>query len=166
MEGKCIVSSCGKAASKCCGSCGLVQYCSVECQKEDWKKHHKKEECVNMKKLASVSLTEKEINNVAERISCVSGRLEFIGEAKMSTDVFKECIDFVRDRLGRLDCDKSRSLIGDGVRLSHLTICNLLVNLGQIYFRMVHTSESDNHVISYTSEARELLVQEIGRAHV
>ena len=72
MEGRCIVSGCGKAASKCCGSCGFVRYCSAECQKEDWKKHHKKLECVNMTKLSSVSLTEEEINAVVKKITNIS----------------------------------------------------------------------------------------------
>ena len=87
MEEKCIVISCGKAASKCCGSCGMVRYCSVECQKDDWKQHHKKDECVNMKKLASLNLTEEEIVDVVNKISCICGRLEGIGEAMRSSDI-------------------------------------------------------------------------------
>ena len=159
MEGKCIVSRCGQAASKCCGLCGLVRYCSVECQKEDWKKHHKKEECVSMKRLASVNLTEKEIKDVADRISCICGRHLLLGEAKSSIDLYKECLDIVRDHLGRLYCDDSRSLTGDGVRLNHLIICRLLVDLGNVYFDMARSSETDRHCMSYLSEARELLVQ-------
>ena len=89
MKGKCIVRNCGKAASKCCGSCGLVRYCSIKCQKEDWKKHHKKEECVSMKKLASVSLTEVEIGDVADKIKSICVRHEGIGEAKSSIDLYK-----------------------------------------------------------------------------
>ena len=148
------MSSCGKAASKCCGSCGFVPYCSVECQKEDWKKHHKKNECVSMKKLASVPLTEQEIHEVAIKISRISERLEGTGESKRSINMNKECLDFVRDRLSRLEDD---SLIRIGVRL--ITICMVLINLGQVYFYMARSSESDHHCISYTSEARELLVQ-------
>ena len=83
MVGKCIVSSCGKAASKCCGSCGWVLYCSIKCQKEDWKKGHKKLECVNMKKLYSVSLTEEEINAVVDKMTIISDRHWDIGEVKM-----------------------------------------------------------------------------------
>ena len=159
MEGICIVSSCGKAASKCCGSCGLVQYCSIACQKGDWKKHHKKKECVSMKKLASVNLTEEEIYDVADRISCICGRHLGTGETKSSIDMYKECLDFVRDRLGRLDCDHSRGLTGDGVRLTNLTICRLLVNLGKVYFGIAPSSETDSSSMSYLSEARELLLQ-------
>ena len=159
MEGICIVSSCGYSASKCCGSCGLVRYCSVECQKEDWKKGHKKKECVSMSKLASANLTEEEISDVTDRISCISRRHLVIGEAKSSIDLYKECLDFARDRLGRLNCDNSRSLTGDGVRLNHLMICRLLVDLGQVYFHIARSSESDDHGLSYISEARELLVQ-------
>ena len=159
MEEKCIVSSCGKAASKCCGSCGMVRYCSIECQKDDWKQHHKKDECVNMKKLASLNLTEEEIVDVVNKISCICGRLEGIGEAMRSSDIYKYCLNFARDRLGRLDCDGSPSLMRDGVRLNHLTICRLLINLGLVYFGMACSSESDSYCISYLSEARELLVQ-------
>ena len=159
MEGICIVNGCGKAASKCCGSCGLVRYCSVECQKEDWKKIHKKKECVSMKKLASVSLTEEEMRDVADRISCICGRHLGIGETKSSIDMYKECLDFVRDRLDRFDCDHSRGLTGDGVGLNHLTICRLLVDLGKVYFDMGRSSETDSHCIFYLSEARELLLQ-------
>ena len=159
MQGKCIVSSCGKAASKCCGACGLVRYCSTDCQTDDWKKHHKKAECVNMKKLSTVSLTEKEIAGVAGRVSNISVRLVAVGEPERSVDLFKECIKFVRDRLSQLDCHDSRNLTGDGVRLNHLMICGLLVDLGEVYFHMPSSSETDNLAISYISEARELLVQ-------
>ena len=159
MEGKCIVSCCGKAASKCCGSCGLVRYCSVECQKEDWKKGHKKLECVNMKKLSSVSLAEEEIESVVDKITNISDRLLANGEHERNIDLLKERINFVGDRLGRLDCKDSRSMIRDGVKLNDITICHLLVNLGQVYFNMASSCETDNHAISYLSEARELLVQ-------
>ena len=153
MEGTCIVSSCGKAASKCCGSCGVIRYCSVECQKEDWKKHHKKEECVNMKKLSDVTLTENELSSVANKLSCMCGRLKTIREGWRIIHLLREFIDFVRNRLGRLDRKDSRSLIGD------LIISSLLINLGDVYFEMQRSFENDSHVISYMSEARELLMQ-------
>ena len=115
MEGKCIVINCGKAASKCCGSCGWVRYCSVECQKEDWKSCHKKKECVNFKNLSSVSLTEEEINAVVNRMTNIYYRLSANGEDERNIDLLKECIDFVQDHLGRLDCKDSHSMIGDGM---------------------------------------------------
>ena len=159
MKGKCIVSSCGKAASKCCGSCGLVRHCSVECQKEDWKEHHKIFECVNMKKLSSVSLTEEEIYVVVDKIKIISCRLFANGEHERNIDLLKECIDFVRDSFCRLDCKDSHSMIRDGVKFNDITICHLLVNLGHVYFSMASSSETSNHAISYLSEARELLMQ-------
>ena len=112
-----------------------------------------------MKKLASVSLTEEEIRDVADRISCISRRHLGIGEAKSSIDLYKECLAFVRDRLGQLYCDDSRSLTGDGVKLNHLIICRLLFDLGTVYIDMPCSSETDSHCISYLSEARLLLVQ-------
>ena len=75
MKGKCIVSGCGNLASKYCGSCGWVRYCGVECQKGDWKQRHKKRECVNMKKLSSLSLSEGQIEDVSDKVSRISGRL-------------------------------------------------------------------------------------------
>ena len=159
MKVKCIVSSCRNAGSKCCGACGLVQYCSIECQKEDWKKHHKKRECVNMKKLSSVTLTEREVNEVADKVSCMSARLSAAGEDGKCIVLLKECIDFTRDRLGRLDRNSSRSLIGDGWQLNSFVLCRLIFNLGDIYFNIPSSSESDSLAISYTLEARQLLVQ-------
>ena len=159
MERKCVVSSCSKEASKCCGSCGLVRYCSVECQIEDWKRRHKKLECVNVKKLSSVSLTEEEIYTVAHKTVSISQRLLANGEDERSIGLLKECLVFAQDRLGRLNCKDSRGMIGDGVKLNHLTICRLLVNLGEVYYGMASSSESDSYCISYLSEASELLVQ-------
>ena len=159
MEGKCIVRGCGKAASKCCGSCGFARYCSIECQKDDWKKVHKKFECVNMKKLASAILTEEEISDVGDRISWICGRHLAIGEARRSGDIYMMCIDFVRRNLGPSDRDDSHRLTGDHVRPNHITLCRLLASLGQIYFHMARSPEIDSYCISITSEARELLVQ-------
>ena len=152
MKGKCIVSSCGKAASKCCGSCGWVRYCSTDCQKRDWKEHHKKDECINMNKLSSVTLTEVEIIDVADRVSNISVRLLANGEDARSIDLLRKGIDFARDHLGRLDRRHT-------VKADSITISDLLVKLGRIYyFNMQGSSENDNHAISCFSEARELLV--------
>ena len=106
-----------------------------------------------MKKLSTTALTENEINDVANKISRMCGRLKIIGEDGRIIHLLKEFMDFVRDRLGRLDSEDSRSLIGD------LTISRLLVHLGDIYFDMQRSYENDSHVISYMSEARELLMQ-------
>ena len=159
MEGKCIVSNCGNAASKSCGSCGWVRYCSAECQKEDWKKHHKKEECVNMKKLSRVSLTELEIDAVVYRITFISDRLSANGEDERNIDLLKEGIAFVRDRLSRLDVNDSHGLIGDCAKHVNFMMCRLLLKLGNIYYKMPRSSVIANHAISYISEARELLIE-------
>ena len=73
--------------------------------------------------------------------------------------MLKECIDFVRDHLGRVDCNDSHSTIGDGVKLNNIAICRLLVKLGNFCFLISRSCETGNHAISYLSEARELLVQ-------
>ena len=112
-----------------------------------------------MKKLALVNLTEDEIDDMSRRISYISYRLKGIGEAKRSVDIYMECIDFVRDRLGRLGCDDSLSLTGDDLRLNHFIICRLLIDLGTVYLQMACSSGTDSRCISYLSEARELLLQ-------
>ena len=43
--------------------------------------------------------------------------------------------------------------------MGDVIICRLLVNLGNIYFDMQRSSENDSYVMSYMSEARELLMQ-------
>ena len=154
MEAKCIVSSCGKAASKCCGSCVVIRYCSSECQKDDWKLHHKKEECVNMRKLSTVSLTGKEISDVAYKVSNMAYRLSVTGETKKSIDLLKEGIEFVRVRRGRLDRNDPFLLAGD-----NLMLCRLLVDLGNIYLNMPTSSEIATLAISYLSDAHQMLVQ-------
>lgn len=35
----CAALGCAKAGQFQCSSCKLVRYCSVSCQKEDWKRH-------------------------------------------------------------------------------------------------------------------------------
>ena len=159
MEGKCIVSSCGKARSKFCGSCGLVRYYSIETQRDDWNEHHKKLECGSMKKLSSASFTEKEINDVADRIMDFSDRLSADGKDEKSIYQLDGCIVFVRDSLRRLDSNDPCSMTGDGVKLNNIPLCRLLVKLGHTYYNMPSSSETDNHAINYLSEARELLVQ-------
>ena len=67
----------------------MVRYCSVECQKEDWKRGHKTKECVNMSKLASANLTEEEISDVADKISSICDRHMGIGETKSSIDLYE-----------------------------------------------------------------------------
>ena len=114
---------------------------------------------MSIKKLASVNLNEKEINVVVDKVSCISERFLAIGDFKGSIDINRECLEFVRGSLGRLDFDDSPSLMRDGVRLNHLIICRQLVNLGEVYSRITRSSETDSHWISNMSEARELLMQ-------
>ena len=114
---------------------------------------------MNMKKLSSVSLTEEKFTEVVYKMLIISYRLSANGEDERNIDLLKECIDFVRDRLGRLDCKDSHSMIGDSVKLNNIRLCRLLVDLGLVYFKMARSSESDNHGISYLFEAREMLVQ-------
>ena len=159
MKGKCIVSGCGNFASKYCGSCGWVRYCGVECQKGDWKQRHKKRECVNMKKLSSLSLSEGQIEDVSDKVSRISGRLSSVGETESNIDLLNECIAFARDRLSRLLLKDSPRLKIDILKLDSLIICRLLINLGDIYYNMTPSADIDNHAVSYTSEARELLMQ-------
>ena len=159
MVGKCIVSTCGNAASKFCGSCGVVRYCSIECQKDDWKKLHKREECVNMKKLFSKTLTSEQIDEVIKGVSRMADRLLAAGESESIINLLKECIDFTRDHLGRLNRKNSHSSVEDGVKVNDMRIIRLLVLVGQLYANLPRSPENDRHAISYSSEARELLMQ-------
>ena len=41
-KGPCSNSGCDKAGTKSCSGCQVVKYCGAKCQKEDWKRGHKK----------------------------------------------------------------------------------------------------------------------------
>ncbi|VEU35391.1 unnamed protein product [Pseudo-nitzschia multistriata] len=41
-DGPCAVEGCKNTGSRLCGRCRNVGYCSVECQRRDWKDRHKK----------------------------------------------------------------------------------------------------------------------------
>jgi len=45
---------------KACSGCRFVQYCSKECQKKDWKGHHKYEECKVFKVIRDESIAKME----------------------------------------------------------------------------------------------------------
>lgn len=50
MENKC--NNCFKKANKICSQCKLVNYCSKECQKNDWKVH--KHKCIKRRPIDDI----------------------------------------------------------------------------------------------------------------
>ena len=85
MNEACMKSNCGNAASKCCGSCGCVWYCSSECQKEDWKEIHKRH-CVDVKKLSSTYLNEIDYRKALERMEGIGECLKSVNRKGNSDD--------------------------------------------------------------------------------
>ena len=159
MEGKCIVSNCGNAASKCCGLCGWIRYCSVGCQRADWKQCHKRDECVSLKLLATESLSEDEIEVVADKMSHMSTRLSAAGDPVRGVDLLKSCIEFARLRFGQLNRKDSPRLTGESAKLNKLTICNLLIDLSIVYDDLTTSFGNQNHGISIALEAHQLLLE-------
>lgn len=159
MEGKCIVKSCSGAASKCCGSCGWARYCSIKCQKEDWKAGHKMKQCINIKTLILVPLSEKEIDLVATKMTTSFFRLEAAGELSRGVTLLKECLEFTRNRLDQLHNNDSHSSNKNGKQHINMTTIKLLLQLSFVHRDMSPSSESEDYALSYSLEAREMMVR-------
>ena len=80
MADSCCMVGCGSLGTKSCGACGVVSYCSVECQKGDWKVH--KHSCINMNKLPTTFLPLSELRKYGKKIDAQASILQSQGKVK------------------------------------------------------------------------------------
>ena len=156
MQDVCIKSNCGNAASKCCGSCGGVWYCSSECQKDDWKEVHKSE-CVDVKKLSAIELTGAEIVKVANKMLKAADRLGSSGLTMRAVDSLEKCVVFARHHLRDSIPGKQYFILRNGTEVDNEMICHIYESL-VIFYASFSQAEHSDRMLPFVSEARRLLV--------
>mmetsp|Transcript_22900 Transcript_22900/g.54054 ORF Transcript_22900/g.54054 Transcript_22900/m.54054 type:complete len:195 (+) Transcript_22900:85-669(+) len=74
VQKPCAFSKCDQAASNLCSRCRKVAYCSVDCQRKDWKARHKKECKTSLPSFVN-SITKKKITSypIGTTIEMVGG---------------------------------------------------------------------------------------------
>ena len=158
MQDICIKSNCGNAASKSCGSCGGVRYCSSECQKNDWKEVHKNE-CVDVKKLFAMDLTEIEIKKAVYKMLKVVERLESLGQETRAIDSCEKCVVFAQHHLGDNIPGKQYFILRNGTKVDSELMCVIYQYLVRLYERILRPGlDVANRMFPFVSEARRLLV--------
>ena len=77
MVDKCRKNGCSNAGTKYCGACGLACYCTVECQKEDWRVH--KAMCVDVNKLPEKLIDIDKVLNTIRKVMALGTIFETEG---------------------------------------------------------------------------------------
>ncbi|CAG8827986.1 34952_t:CDS:2, partial [Gigaspora margarita] len=72
-----------------CSGCGRVNYCSKECQKNDWKNGHR-QQCATLKGATLKGETLKEANNKGETLKEANNKGETLKEANNNGETLKE----------------------------------------------------------------------------
>ena len=98
MAHSCCMVGCGSFGTKSCGACGVASYCSVECQKGDWKVH--KHSCIDMKKLPTTFLSVSEINKNIMKIFAQVDRLQSQGKVKETITLLQKYLAFIEHQYG------------------------------------------------------------------
>lgn len=118
---------------------------------------HHKSECVNATKLYSPSLTDVKINEMLQKMIRMEKRLRAIGDMDSVIDSLKRTLAFTRHHIGNHASGISRGL----VKVDNYIMCQTLTSLAEAYNDKSSSFERGNDIISYASEARQLLLKRV-----
>ena len=161
MSDVCINGNCGRPASKSCGSCGCVWYCSSNCQKDDWKKIHRRRECFDTRKLLSPAhLNAIEIKETIAKMVSIASRLEELQLPTRSIEVCKKNLAFARHYLIDDAEGLSYGLTRNGEKVDNIEICeDVLLLIVKTYDHLPLSSGKIDHALPYALEMRQLLLE-------
>ena len=154
----CVNEDCGAAASSSCGACGLVWYCSSQCQKEDWKENHKKE-CLDRKKLSSILTNSLDVETIVLRMLSISNRLLIINHVSKGIEIGEKCLAFLQRQCGSTIPGTCYCMMQNGTKVDNYLHVQNLAFLSELYDSIPESVETDDRIIFYASESLRLYLQ-------
>ena len=98
MADRCHLVGCDSVGTKRCSACEVASYCSVSCQREDWKVH--KRSCVNISKLPTTLLPLSELNKSMAKMYDLQDILESQGRVKEAITLLERYLEFLEHQYG------------------------------------------------------------------
>jgi tetratricopeptide (TPR) repeat protein len=158
----CDTPGCNELGLKHCSSCRDASYCSVKCQKDDWKTH---------KKTCSKRMPEKllpicEVVQVIKRSFDQGMKFKFQGRADAAIEVLENAVAFVDNQIGPRIVGETYRIRRNGDRVNNwqsvtMPVCLLLIQLTSLLIDLRTTAAFDRALIHGT-EARELIEPQRG----
>ena len=154
----CVSGTCTNVASKRCGSCGFVPYCSSTCQKVDWKANHKKD-CVNLKKISSELLTTIEIEEALGKMMSLIVHLRDRGQLESAIDASKSCLTFAKHQCGKRLHGTIFYMTQNGTTIDVIHICRIIVTMAGMLLHLKTISlELEDQLFEDLLYARQMLL--------
>ena len=153
----CSRRDCKQSGSKFCSACRSACYCSVTCQKRDWKHH--KTSCV--KKLPANFLHIDEVSKAIKKSFDRAIALKAEGEESEAIEVLETVLAFAQYQFGPRLPGKSHRIRNNGDHIDNwrvvtMPLCLMLMQLTSLYIDQ-RTSVSFDRALFHAVEARELI---------
>lgn len=158
----CDRPGCNELGLKHCSSCRDASYCSVQCQKDDWKTHKKK--C--SKRMPDKLLPIAEVVQVIKRSFDQGMKFKFQGRADAAIEVLENAVTFVDNQIGPRIVGETYRIRRNGDRVNNwqsvtMPVCLLLIQLTSLLIDLRTTAAFDRALIHGT-ESRELIEPQRG----
>ena len=131
MAPSCSKHGCNSVGTKFCGACGESCYCSVICQKEDWKAH--KSSCVDINKLPVNVLPVPQIDKFIKKAMTELSTLESGGKAKEAINLLLKLLAFVENQYGLRVKGTSYSRRGNGDLVDNIALINIRIEISRLH---------------------------------
>ena len=148
MKNLCHNLGCSQLGAKFCGGCGASSYCSVECQKDDWKAIHK---ICCKDKLPEDLLSLDELDNVLSKIFRHVHQLSDDSKTLVATNIMEKLLTFLEHQFGDQVHGKSYCLRQNGRRIDDFQLFVLRRKLSDFYYRSGCFDEALQHCITCRS---------------
>lgn len=165
MSKLCSKQGCDCFGTKSCGACRVASYCSVDCQKGDWKVH--KLCCVDINKLPTTYLTGPQIDKIMAKIN---GQIDISNGIEQTISTIKKLLSFLDHQYGVQVEGTQYSRRGNGDRIDsslllsyRLLIARLHDGDGKLFYAMEarnmaeHRDKSLESTLQILSESEKLI---------
>lgn len=153
----CGNSSCTDSALRFCGACKVTRYCSIKCQKDDWKRHKK----LCCKKMSSEILPIDEVAKIMKRSYDQAASFKHQGRLEAAIEVLECAILYADYQFGPRIDGKSHRIRSNGDHIDSwqsvtMPMCLALLHLSDILLDM-HTPSALEKALVHAVEARVLI---------
>lgn len=156
-DNKCKMAGCNQIGTKLCASCMVNRYCSLKCQKDDWKSH----KIVCSKKMPTAFLAVAEVAKIVKRSFDQAIGLKSLLKGDEAIAILETAVNFANDQFGErvkggLHRVRKNGDVVDNWPSVNMPLCLVFMQLSNLLIETRTVGSYDKAYI-YALEARALI---------